>query len=47
MRFPIVFAPWTCAATLVLAIVFAVIAHGFVQWQINRMDVVEALKVKE
>jgi putative ABC transport system permease protein len=47
MRFPIVPAPWAFVVTLLLALAFAVIAHGFVQWQINRMDVVEALKVKE
>jgi putative ABC transport system permease protein len=47
MRFPIVFSFWAVAATLLLALLFAVIAHGFVQWQINRMDIVEALKVKE
>lgn len=47
MRFPVVLAPWVFFLTLALALVFVLIGHAFVQWQISRMDVVEALKVKE
>lgn len=33
--------------TITLAIIFTIVAHGFVQWAILKMDWLEALKVKE
>lgn len=47
IRIPLVGAPWIWFTTLLLALVFALLAHGVVQWNLHRMDYVEALKVKE
>jgi putative ABC transport system permease protein len=47
MRLPVVAAPWVWNATLGLAVLFALLAHGVVQWRINTMNYLEALKVKE
>jgi ABC-type antimicrobial peptide transport system permease subunit len=47
VRLPVVTAPWIWLATLAWAITFALAAHGVVQWRINTMNYVEALKVKE
>jgi putative ABC transport system permease protein len=47
IRLPVVTAPWVVWATLALAVVFGLAAHAVVQRSINRLDVVEALKVKE
>jgi putative ABC transport system permease protein len=47
IRIPLVTAPWVWGVTLALALLFALLAHGVVQWSISRMDYVEALKVKE
>jgi putative ABC transport system permease protein len=47
MRFPVVTAPWVWIYTLGLAVLFALLAHAVVQWRINTMNYLEALKVKE
>jgi putative ABC transport system permease protein len=47
MRLPVVTAPWVWTYTLSLAVLFALLAHGVVQWRINTMNYLEALKVKE
>jgi len=46
-RFPVVSSPATYLNTLVMAAVFAVIAHLVVQREIHRMDWLEALKAQE
>ncbi len=46
-RFPVVSSPSTYVWTLVLAVVFALIAHLGVQRAIHRMDWLEALQAKE
>jgi putative ABC transport system permease protein len=38
---------WIWTTTLTLAVVFVLVAHGFVQRSIHRMDWLDALKVKE
>jgi putative ABC transport system permease protein len=47
MRIPVVTAPWVWIATVGLSFVFALVAHGVVQWRIHRLDYLEALKVTE
>ena len=47
IRLPVVSAPWVWLSTLALSVVFALAAHTVVQSRINRMDCLEALKVKE
>jgi len=47
IRLPVVTAPWIWIVTLVLSVVFALMAHGVVQWRIHKMNYLEALKVKE
>ncbi|MBC8869454.1 MAG: FtsX-like permease family protein [Planctomycetes bacterium] len=47
LRLPVVSAPWIWLSTVGLSVLFALIAHCAVQWKIQRMDYVEALKVKE
>lgn len=47
IRLPVVFAPWIVPSTAGLALLFALLAHGVVQRQIERLDYVETLKVKE
>jgi putative ABC transport system permease protein len=47
MRFPVVFSPQIIIITLLVSLVFALAAHGCVQWRIHRMDYIEGLKVKE
>lgn len=47
IRMPIVSPPWIWWATLGLAVLFGMVAHAVVHWQIARLDYVEALKVKE
>jgi putative ABC transport system permease protein len=47
MRFPVVSAPWVWTSVALLSLMFVLIAHAIVQWQIGRLDVLEALKVKE
>jgi putative ABC transport system permease protein len=47
IRLPVVFGGGILAVTFAVAIVFALAAHGFVQWRIHRMDYLEGLKVKE
>jgi putative ABC transport system permease protein len=46
-RFPVVSSPITYVSTLVMAAVFAVIAHLLVQREIHRMNWLEALKAQE
>jgi putative ABC transport system permease protein len=46
-RFPVIATPGTWIWTLVLAVVFALSAHLFVQRTIHRMDWLDALKAKE
>jgi hypothetical protein len=40
-------AAWIYIATIALALVFALMAHAIVQWNIHRMNYLEALNVKE
>jgi ABC-type antimicrobial peptide transport system permease subunit len=47
IRLPVVSGPWVWWTTLVLAVVFAVLAQAVVQWSLYRMNYLEALKVKE
>ncbi len=47
IRLPIVSAPWVFIDTMLLSIVFALLAHVVVQWSILRMNYLEALNVKE
>jgi putative ABC transport system permease protein len=47
MRLPVVTAPWIWIVTFVLALLFALLAHGVVQLSIHRMNFMEALQVKE
>jgi putative ABC transport system permease protein len=46
-RFPVVASPLSYVATMVLAVLFTVAAHWFVQRAINRLDVLDALNAKE
>jgi putative ABC transport system permease protein len=46
-RFPVVWESRTWQGTLLLALVFGLAAHGFVQLAIHRMDWLEALQAKE
>lgn len=46
-RFPVVSTPGTWIATLVLAVMFGLLAHLFVQRAVHRMDWLEALQAKE
>ena len=46
-RFPVVASAGTWVWTLVLAVLFGLAAHGFVQLAIHRMDWLEALQAKE
>ena len=47
IRLPVVSAPWVWTTTIVLSIVFALMAHAVVQWRVHRLDFREALNVKE
>lgn len=47
IRMPLVTSPWIWFTTIAMAIVFVVVAHGIVQWTINKMDYLESLKIKE
>jgi putative ABC transport system permease protein len=46
-RFPLTSPPWVWFATVGMAIVFALAAHGVVQRTINRLDWLDASKTKE
>jgi putative ABC transport system permease protein len=46
-RIPVVFTRGIAAWTMVVAILFGLLAHGFVQLSIHRMDWLDALKVRE
>ncbi len=45
VRLPIVSPSWIWYIILVLLVVFALLADGFVQWHIAKMNLFEALKV--
>lgn len=47
LQLPIVTAPWIWFTALGLAIEFTLAAHGVVQWNVSRLDVVDGLKVRE
>jgi len=47
IRFPVVPSAWIYLATLALALAFTFMAHAVVQWNIHRMNYLEALNVKE
>lgn len=47
IRLPVVTANWIWGVTLLISLVFGLLAHGVVQWSIHRMNFLEALKVKE
>jgi len=47
IRFPVISAPWVWWGTFLLAIVFGLLAHAAVQWNIHRMNFLEALQAKE
>jgi putative ABC transport system permease protein len=47
LRLPVVSAPWVWMLTWLFSFLFLLAAHLVVQWNIHRMDFVEALKVKE
>jgi putative ABC transport system permease protein len=47
MRLPVVTAPWVWYGTLLLALIFILLAHLVVQQQIFRLNVLEALNVRE
>ncbi len=47
LTLPVVSAPWVWQAALGLAVLFTLAAHSIVQLNIHRMNIVEALKVKE
>jgi putative ABC transport system permease protein len=47
LRLPIVSDTWVWVLTWLMSLVFLLLAHAIVQWNIHRMDFVEALKVKE
>jgi putative ABC transport system permease protein len=46
-RFPVVSSAGTWIWTVVLAVVFALVAQAAVQWVVHRMDWLEALQAKE
>lgn len=46
-RFPVVTTPWVWINTMLLSLLFALFAHGFVQRAVHRLDWVDALNVKE
>lgn len=47
VRIPVVTAPWIFATALAAAIGFALAAHSVVQWTLIRLNLLEALQVKE
>jgi putative ABC transport system permease protein len=47
IRLPVVSAPWVWVTTIALSLLFALFAHGVVQWRLHRLDVLEALNVRE
>lgn len=47
LRLPVVSAPWVWALTWLMSLAFLLLAQAVVQWNIHRLDFVEALKVKE
>jgi putative ABC transport system permease protein len=47
IRLPVIVTPGIWGWTLAWAVVFALLAHAVVQWRINTMNYLEALKVKE
>lgn len=47
MRLPLVGPPWVWCAAIGLALLFAAAAHAVVQWNVNRLDTLQALNVRE
>lgn len=47
VRFPIVTAPWIYVSAFITALLFTLMAHAVVQWQIYQMNWLESLKVRE
>ncbi len=47
VRLPVVTAPWIFVTTLATAVLFALAAHTVVQWTLLKMNLLEALQVKE
>jgi putative ABC transport system permease protein len=47
IRLPVVTAPWVWYLTIGLAVIFGSASQIVVQWNLRRLDVIEALKVKE
>ncbi len=46
-RFPVIHSAGTWIWTLTLAVLFGLLAHVFVQWNVHRMNWLEALQAKE
>jgi putative ABC transport system permease protein len=46
-RFPLVSPPWVWYTAVLMAIVFALAAHAVVQWNIHKLDWLDASKTKE
>jgi putative ABC transport system permease protein len=46
-RFPVATTPWVWINTMLLSLLFALLAHAFVQRAVHRVDWVDALNVKE
>jgi putative ABC transport system permease protein len=46
-RFPLVSPPWVWYGTFAMGVVFAMVAHSFVQRSINHLDWLDASKTKE
>ncbi len=45
-RFPVVSPPWVWYGTVLIAVVFAVVAHAVVQRSINHLDWLDASKTR-
>ena len=46
-RLPVVSAPWVWITTILLSMLFAMMAHAVVQFRVHRLDYLGALKVSE
>jgi putative ABC transport system permease protein len=47
LRIPVITAPWVWWSTFALAVLFGVASQAVVQWTLQRLNVVEALKASE
>lgn len=47
LRLPIVGPPWVWRTTLLLAVAFSLAAHAVTQWSIHKMNLLQALNVRE